>query len=111
VRYSIQHPPPISEEAIGVLMDQKLDEAYQEVEDKLFSAVKSALSRGSKALLGTYLNTLLSYPARPFDNEPIVYPNRDEVIIISLLYSLSISSIFFLFKGSFNLCGLRVLCG
>jgi hypothetical protein len=66
-------------------MDQELEEAYQEVEDKLFSAVKSALSRGSKALLGSYLNTLLSYPDRPFDNELIVYPNRDEVTITSLM--------------------------
>jgi hypothetical protein len=62
-------------------MDQELEEAYEAVEDKLFTAVKSALSRGSKALLGTYLNTLLSYPDRPFDNEPVVYPNRDEVIV------------------------------
>jgi hypothetical protein len=72
----------LQEEAIRVQMDQELEEAYQELEDKLFTAVKSAFSRGSKALLGTYLNTLLSYPDRPFDNEPIVYPNCDEVIVI-----------------------------
>jgi hypothetical protein len=67
------------EEAIRVQMDQELEEAYQEVEDKLFTAVKSAVSRGSKALLGTYLNTLLSYPDRPFDNESLAYPNWVEV--------------------------------
>jgi hypothetical protein len=88
------HQGNIPNEAIRVQMDQELEEAYQEVEDKLFTAVKSAHSRGSKALFGTYLNSLLSYPDRPFDNEPVVYPNRNEVIVISLSYSLLIFSVF-----------------
>ena len=43
--------------------------------------VKAALSRGSKGLLGTYINTLMSYPDRPFDNEPIIDPVTGEIIV------------------------------
>jgi len=32
-------------------------------------------------LLGTYVNALLSYPDRPFDNETIVYPNTEKIIV------------------------------
>ena len=73
--------PQLSEEVTRIEMDEKLADAYSELQDKLSSAVKSALSKGSKALLGTYLNALLSYPDRPFDNEPIVYPDTGRVIV------------------------------
>jgi SNF2 family DNA or RNA helicase len=72
--------PPISEEVIRVSMDDELEEAYRKLEGELSSAVRSALSHGSKALLGTYLNALLSYPDRPFDNDPILYPETEEVV-------------------------------
>ncbi|MBW1947847.1 MAG: ATP-dependent helicase, partial [Deltaproteobacteria bacterium] len=64
--------PPISEEVRGIEMDEELEDAYLDLEGKLNSAVKDALNRGSRALLGTYVNALLSYPDRPFDNEPIL---------------------------------------
>jgi SNF2 family DNA or RNA helicase len=73
--------PSISEEVVRVKMDDELDNAYKELESELSSAVKSALSQGSKALLGTYLNTLLSYPDRPFNNEPIVNPNTNRIVV------------------------------
>lgn len=72
--------PPLSEEAIGVDMDEDLAAAYSELEDTLGDAVRAALAEGSKALLGAYVNALLSYPDRPFDNEPIVHPHTGEVI-------------------------------
>jgi len=43
---------------------------YRQLEGELTLAVREALAQGCKALLGTYLNTLLSYPDRPFDNGP-----------------------------------------
>jgi SNF2 family DNA or RNA helicase len=73
--------PPISEYVHGVEMDEELMEAYRYLEDKLSSEVRQALAKGSKALLGTYVNTLLSYPDRPFDNEPIVHPHTGHVIV------------------------------
>jgi len=72
--------PPISEDVVRVEMDEELGDAYKDLEFRLSSAVKDALSKGSKALLGTYVNTLLSYPDRPFDNEPIVYPHSEKII-------------------------------
>jgi SNF2 family DNA or RNA helicase len=73
--------PPISEDVVGIEMDEELGEAYRHLEEKLTSAVRAALSQGSKALLGTYVNALLSYPDRPFDNDPILDPRSGKVIV------------------------------
>ncbi|MCI0330690.1 MAG: DEAD/DEAH box helicase [candidate division Zixibacteria bacterium] len=72
--------PPISEEVIRISMDEELQDAYGALQDTLSAAVKSALSRGSKALLSTYLNALLAYPDRPFDNGPILFPQTEKVV-------------------------------
>jgi len=74
--------PPISECVHGIEMDEELAEAYQDLEGELSLAVRQALAKGSKALLGTYVNALLSYPDRPFDNEPIRYPDGERVITV-----------------------------
>jgi len=63
--------PPIKEEVVQIEMDEELSEAYRNLENELKDAVKSALSIGSKSLLSTYLNSLLSYPDKPFNNEKI----------------------------------------
>lgn len=76
--------PPFSEEVQGIPMDDDLAEAYGELEDQLTSAVRSALANGDKSLLGSYVNTLLSYPDRPFDNDPIVHPHTEEVVAVPL---------------------------
>lgn len=68
--------PPISEEVISVGMDPALHEAYKELEAKLLDAVKVALRQGSRHLLGVYLQTLLSYPDRPFNNKAIIARNE-----------------------------------
>lgn len=73
--------PPITEGVDGVSMDPELAEAYGVLEDQLLSEVRAALARGDKSLLGSYVNALLSYPDRPFDNEPIVHPRTGEVIV------------------------------
>ncbi len=72
--------PPISEEVTGVEMGEELGHAYEALEDELSSAVRDALAQGDKTLLGTYVNALLSYPDRPFDNAPLVHPRTGEVI-------------------------------
>ena len=73
--------PPISEYVHGIDMDEELAEAYGVLEDRLSEAVRQALAKGSKALLGTYVNTLLSYPDRPFDNGPIIHPHTGQVVV------------------------------
>ncbi len=68
--------PAITEEVVQVWMDEELEEAYRKLESDLLAAVRAALQHGSKALLGTYLNALLSYPDRPFDNDIIRDPSQ-----------------------------------
>ena len=70
--------PAIAEEVVQVEMDETLEEAYRELEKDLLAAVREALKHGSKSLLGTYLNSLLSYPDRPFDNDIIRHPNPEK---------------------------------
>ena len=73
--------PAITEEVVQVEMDPELEEAYKKLESQLLTAVRQALQKGSKALLGTYLNSLLSYPDRPFENKIITDPGPDGGII------------------------------
>lgn len=68
--------PSITEEVVQVEMDEELEDAYRKLESDLLAAVRAALQHGSKALLGTYLNALLSYPDRPFDNDIIRDPTE-----------------------------------
>jgi len=72
--------PELTEEVVPVEMDSDLAAAYDELEHKVGSAMREMLVRGSRKLLGTYLNSLLCYPDRPFQNEPIIYPGTDRVI-------------------------------
>jgi hypothetical protein len=76
--------PPITEHVDGVKMDPELAEAYGALEGQLLGEVRAALARGDKSLLGSYVNALLSYPDRPFDNEPIVHPRTGDVIATPL---------------------------
>jgi hypothetical protein len=72
--------PELTEEVTPVEMDGDLADAYHELEHKVGSAMREMLMKGSRKLLGTYLNTLLCYPDRPFQNAPIVYPGTDRII-------------------------------
>ena len=73
--------PEITEHVISVNMNEKLAEAYSDLESTLAAAVKSELARGRKTLLGTYLVNLLSYPDRPFDNPSVIEPDTGNIII------------------------------
>lgn len=74
--------PPISEDVLRINMDESLNDAYRELESTLSSELRAALRKGNKSLLGTYVNALLSYPDRPFDNDPIVYPDTGELVAV-----------------------------
>ncbi|MBI2177635.1 MAG: ATP-dependent helicase, partial [Candidatus Tectomicrobia bacterium] len=74
--------PPIAEEVVEVGMEGDLEAAYRDLEERLVAAVREALARGSRALLGTYLNALLSYPDRPFGNELLRDPKTEQIIAI-----------------------------
>jgi len=72
--------PELTEEVTPVEMDTDLAAAYDELENRVGSAMREMLVKGSRKLLGTYLNSLLCYPDRPFHNEPIIYPGTDRII-------------------------------
>jgi len=72
--------PELTEEVVPVEMDGDLADAYHQLENKVGSAMREMLVKGSRKLLGTYLNSLLCYPDRPFQNEPIIYPGTDRII-------------------------------
>ena len=71
--------PAISEQVVCVEMDPELEAAYMDLEADLSKAMKEALVQGSKRLLGAYLNNLLCYPDRPFDNPPITDPRTRDL--------------------------------
>jgi hypothetical protein len=72
--------PELTEEVVPVEMDGDLADAYHELENRVGSAMREMLVKGSRKLLGTYLNSLLCYPDRPFRNEPIIYLGTDRII-------------------------------
>jgi SNF2 family DNA or RNA helicase len=72
--------PELREEVVPVTMEEDLAAAYKYLEHRIGSEMKQLLARGSRRLLGTYLNTLLCYPDRPFHHEPVVDPANGNVI-------------------------------
>jgi hypothetical protein len=72
--------PELTEEVVPVEMDSDLADAYDELEHRVGNAMREMLVKGSRKLLGAYLNSLLCYPDRPFHNEPIMYPGTDRII-------------------------------
>ena len=72
--------PELKEEVVSVGMEEDLAAAYKALESRVGSEMKRLLVTGSRRLLGTYLNTLLCYPDRPFGNGPVVDPANGNVI-------------------------------
>jgi len=73
--------PSITEQVVCVEMEHVLESAYVELEADLLKAMREALQQGSKRLLGAYLNSLLCYPDKPFDNPPIIDPRTKDLPI------------------------------
>jgi len=71
--------PAISEQVVCVEMEHVLESAYTELEADLLKAMREALQQGSKRLLGAYLNSLLCYTDKPFDNPPIIDPRTKDL--------------------------------
>ena len=61
--------PPYTESVLSCDMDEKLEEAYTELEKALRDAM--AEHRGNKSLMSVLLNTLLLYPDHPYGFEEI----------------------------------------
>jgi hypothetical protein len=72
--------PELREEVVPIAMEEDLATAYRDLEHRIGYKMKQLLAMGSRRLLGTYLNTLLCYPDRPFHNEPVIDPANGNVI-------------------------------
>jgi len=72
--------PELSEEVVPVNMQDDQAAGYNDLESRIGSEMKRLLAMGSRRLLGSYLNTLLCYPDRPFNNEPVVDPANGNII-------------------------------
>ena len=72
--------PELREDVVSVGMEEDMAAAYKDLEHRIGSEMRRLLVTGSRLLLGTYLNTLLCYPDRPFGNGPVVDPTNGIVI-------------------------------
>jgi hypothetical protein len=61
--------PRYDESVVSVDMDEKLQEAYEEIEEDIRNAMQA--HRGNKSLMSILLNTLLLYPDHPYDFDQI----------------------------------------
>jgi len=66
--------PPFDEKVIEVSMGPEQQPAYKEFERTLKAAVREALARKDKSLLGALVNSLLGYPDGARRGEVVVHP-------------------------------------
>jgi len=72
--------PPYEEHVVSVAMIPAQQRAYDRLKGDLLTALREALVRGSKRLLGAYLQSVLAYPDAPYRAEIVVDPKDDRVI-------------------------------
>jgi len=72
--------PPYEEHVTSVAMLPQQQRAYDRLKGDLLAALREALVRGSKRLLGAYLQSILAYPDAPYREEVVVDPKDDRVI-------------------------------
>ena len=72
--------PPYEEHVTSVAMLPAQQRAYDRLKGDLLTALKAALVRGSKRLLGAYLQSILAYPDAPYREEVVVDPKDGRVI-------------------------------
>jgi len=72
--------PPYEEHVVSVEMLPAQRDAYDRLKGALLAALREALVRGSKRLLGAYLQSLLGYPDAPYRAEAVVDPKDGRVI-------------------------------
>ena len=54
--------------------------AYNRLSEKLYEALVDALQSGSRALLSTYLQSLLAFPDGCTRGETVLHPEKGEII-------------------------------
>jgi SNF2 family DNA or RNA helicase len=72
--------PPYDEEFRGVAMTEEQGESYAHLQSLLTSALKDALRKRDKTLLGVVLNVLLAWPDCCFRAETVLHPRTRQVL-------------------------------
>jgi hypothetical protein len=72
--------PPYEEKFLEVGMTEDQADEYGTLKDKLVSALKEALRKGDKSLLGVVLNTLLAWPDCGFREEVVKHPRSGALL-------------------------------
>jgi len=72
--------PPYEEHVTSVAMLPPQQRAYDRLKGDLLIALREALVRGSKRLLGAYLQSILAYPDAPYRDEIVTDPKDGRVI-------------------------------
>ncbi len=72
--------PPYEEHVVTVAMLPAQRDAYDRLKGALLAALREALVRGSKRLLGAYLQSLLGYPDAPYRAEAVADPKDGRII-------------------------------
>ncbi len=76
--------PVYTEIPCPIEMETDMAERYGEFEDELKAALKKQLCKGSKRLLGAYLQSLLAWPDAPYRDE-IVHDSKTGEVVASVM--------------------------
>ena len=68
------------EEVSEIAMSPEQAECYREFESEMREALIQALASGDNSLLGSYLNSLLSYPERIFQGLKVFHPHTKQLV-------------------------------
>jgi len=71
---------PYEEDVYEIQMSTEQAVAYREFEEQMRGALMEALGNGDYSLLGSYLNSLLSYPERIYRGIEVFHPHTKELV-------------------------------
>jgi hypothetical protein len=71
---------PYEEDVYEIQMSPEQAECYHEFEEQMRGALMEALGQGDYSLLGSYLNSLLSYPERIYRGIEVFHPHTKELV-------------------------------
>lgn len=72
--------PPYDEHFVEVGMTGRQADEYRSLKDRLVAALKEALRKGDKSLMGVVLNALLAWPDCAFRDEVVKHPRNGSLL-------------------------------
>ncbi|MGZ8250018.1 MAG: hypothetical protein ACXWUF_18505, partial [Methylomagnum sp.] len=72
--------PPYDEHFVEVGMTDRQADEYRSLKDRLVAALKEALRKGDKSLMGVVLNALLAWPDCAFRDEVVKHPRNGSLL-------------------------------